>query len=154
SARQLAEALAEIGAQLSIGGGGGGGRGGAGGGGGTSTISLNGLSGYFDQSLALLTHLLLHPSFPADALEKWKSSQRSALEQARTQPAALSSEMLMKVLYPNDARHFTRVTAESLDKITRERLLEFYKTYYVPSGDWAGIVGEVSPRDAVAKLEK
>ena len=156
SARQLAEALAEIGAQLSFGGGGGGGGRGGGGGGGTGTgaITLNSLSEYFDQSLAILTDVLMHPSFPADELEKWKARQRSAIEQARTQPAALSSELLMKTLYPNDARHFTRVTAEALDKITRERLIEFYKTYYVPSGEWAGIVGEITPRDAVAKLDK
>lgn len=156
SARQLAEALAEIGAQLSIsaGGGGGGGRGGGGGSAGTGTIALNALSEYFDQSLAILTDVVLHPAFPADEFEKWKTRQRGLIEQARTQPAALSSEVLMKVLYPNDARRFTRVTAESLDKITRDRLIEFYKKYYVPSGDWAGIVGEVSPRDAVAKLER
>ncbi|MGA7238542.1 MAG: pitrilysin family protein [Bryobacteraceae bacterium] len=155
SARQLAEALAEIGAQLSITtGGGGGGRGGGGGGGGTGTITLNSLPEYFDQSLTILTDVLLHPSFPANEFEKWKTRQRGAIEQARTQPAALSSELLMKVLYPNDARHFTRVTAESLDKITRDNLIEFYKKYYVPSGEWAGIVGEITPRDAVSKLDK
>jgi zinc protease len=156
SARQLAEALAEIGAQLTIsaGGGGGGGRGGGGGGSGTGSISLNSLREYFDQSLAILTDVLMHPSFPADEFEKWKTRQRSSIEQARTQPAALSSEVLMKTLYPKDARQFTRVTAESLDKITRDRVIEFYKKYYVPSGGWAGIVGEITPRDAVAKLDK
>jgi predicted Zn-dependent peptidase len=60
----------------------------------------------------------------------------------------------MKVLYPDDARRFTRITAESLDKITREDLIEHYKKYYVPSGDWAGLVGNITPRDAAAKLEK
>ena len=29
-----------------------------------------------------------------------------------------------------------------------------YKTYYVPSGEWAGIAGDITPRDAVAKLDK
>src|SRR5579862_2653169 len=83
SARQLAEALAEIGAQLSFGGGGGGGgRGGAGGGGGAAgTITLNALSEYFDQSLAILSDVLLHPSFPQDEFDKWKARQRSAIEQ-------------------------------------------------------------------------
>jgi zinc protease len=155
TARQLAEALAEIGAQLNIGaGGGGGGRGGPGGGGGAGSITLNSLPEYFDRSLTILTEVLLHPSFPEDEFQKWKTRQRGAIEQARTQPAALSSQVLMKTLYPGDARQFTRITAESLDKITRERLIEFYKQYYVPSGDWAGIVGNISPRDAAAKLEK
>ncbi len=154
NSRQLAEALAEIGAQLSVGGGGGGGRGGGGGGGANSSITLNSLAEYFDQSLAILADVLLHPAFPADEFEKWKARQRGAIEQARTQPAALSSEVLMNVLYPNDARRFTQISSASLDKITRDRLLEFYKTYYVPSGDWAGVVGPITARDAAAKLEK
>ena len=151
SARKLAEDLAGIGAQLSIGGGGG--RGGAGGGG-TSTITLSSLPEYFDQSLAILADVLLHPAFPADEFAKWKARQQGAIEQASTQPAALSSEVLMKVLYPNDARQFTRITGASLEKITRDGLIDFYKKYYVPSGQWAGIVGAISPRDAVARLDK
>jgi zinc protease len=97
---------------------------------------------------------VLHPAFPADEFDKWKARQRGTIEQSRTQPAALSSEVLMRVLYPNDARRFTRITAASLDKITRENLIEHYKKYYVPLGDWAGMVGGITPRDAAAKLEK
>ena len=43
---------------------------------------------------------------------------------------------------------------ESLSKITRESVIEHYKTYYVPSGEWAGISGDITARDAVAKLDK
>jgi predicted Zn-dependent peptidase len=161
SARQISEALADIGATLTIsagagGGGGGRGGGGAGGsaGGGSGAISLSSLTENFDAALAILTDVLLHPSFPADEFEKWKTRQRSALEQARTQPAMLSNEQLMKVLYPGDPRQFTGLTAESLDKITREHLVEHYKKFYVPSGELAGVVGDISPRDAAAKLEK
>jgi predicted Zn-dependent peptidase len=160
SARQISEALGDIGATLTIsagGGGGGGGRGGGAGGAaasGSGTISLSSLTENFDAALAILTDVLLHPSFPADEFEKWKSRQRSALEQARTQPATLSGEQLMKVLYPGDPRQFTRLTAESLDKITRANLLEHYKKFYVPSGELAGVVGDITASDAAAKLQK
>ncbi len=159
SARQISEALADIGATLTISAGAGGGGGGRGGGGapatgGSGTISLSSLTENFDAALAILTDVLLHPSFPADEFEKWKSRQRSALEQARTQPAMLANEQVMKVLYPGDARQFTRLTAESLDKITRQHLLEHYKKFYVPSGELAGVVGDITARDAAAKLEQ
>ncbi|HLK68223.1 MAG TPA: pitrilysin family protein [Bryobacteraceae bacterium] len=156
NARQISEALGDIGATISItaGGGGGGGRGGnAGGAGGTATISVSSLTENFDAALAVLTDILLHPAFPADEFERWRSRQRSTLAQARTSPASLSNEELMNVLYPSDARH-SRLTVASLDKITRENLMEHYKRYYVPSGDLAGIVGDINPREAVAKLEK
>jgi zinc protease len=154
--RQLADELAEIGATINIsaGGGGGGGRGGGGGGGGTGTITVSALTENFDAALAILTDVLLHPAFPADEFEKWKSRQRGNLEQARTNPNGLANEQLMKVLYPNDARSHTRVTLASLDKMTRDDLIKHYKTYYTPAGDLAGVVGDITARDAAAKLEK
>ncbi len=158
SARQIAEELGDIGANLSIsaGGGGGGGRGGAGGGGAgdTGSISVSSLTENFDAALAILSDVLLHPSFPADEFEKWKTRQRSAIEQARTQPAVLASEVLFKTLYPGDARQFTRPTLESLGRITRDDLIEHYKTYYLPAGDLAGIAGDITPQEAVTKLDK
>ena len=153
NSRQISEALADLGATVSFGGGGGGGRGG-GGAGGAGTITVNSLTENFDAALAIMSDVLLHPSFPADELEKWKTRQRSQLEQARTQPAGLANEALMRVLYPNDARQFTRLTAESLNKITRESLIEHHKKYFVPSGELAGISGDITPLAAVAKLEK
>jgi predicted Zn-dependent peptidase len=59
----------------------------------------------------------------------------------------------MKLLY-DDARRYTHPTVESLSKITRESVMEHYKTYYVPSGEWAGVSGDISARDAVGKLDK
>jgi zinc protease len=157
SARQISEALADIGATLNInvGGGGGGGRGGFGGGGGDAgSITLSSLTESFDAALEIMADVLLHPSFPADEFGKWKSRQLSAIEQGRTSPNVLANELLLKVLYPNDVRQTARATVESLGKITRENLLQHYKTYYVPFGNLAGISGEITPRDAVAKLEK
>jgi len=158
TARQISEALADIGATVSFGGGGGGGgRGGGGGGaaaGGEGTITVSALAENFDQALAIMADILLHPTFPADELEKWKNRQRSQLEQQRTNPATLSNEMLMQVLYPGDARRFTRITTESLSRITRDILMQHYKKYFVPSGEMASLVGDITPKDAVATLEK
>jgi predicted Zn-dependent peptidase len=155
--RQISESLADIGATVSFGGGGGGGgrggRGGAGGGG-EGTITVSALTEHFDEALSIMSDILLHPSFPADELERWKGRTRSTLEQTRTNPTTLSNETLMRVLYPNDARRSTRLTAESLNKITREQLMEHHKRYYVPSGELAGISGDITPTAAVAKLEK
>ena len=155
--RQIAEALADIGATVSFSAGpGGGGRGGGGAtaGGGTGSITVSALTEHFDEALALMTDVLLHPAFPADEFKRWQDRQRSAIEQARTSPTGLGSEMLMKVLYPNDARQFTRLTTESLGKISRESLIEHYKKYYTPAGQLAGIVGDITAKDAAATLDK
>src|ERR1039458_3665638 len=97
------EEVTGVGATVSFGGGGGGGgRGGGGGGGaaagGEGTITVNAMTENFDEALGIMADILLHPSFPADELEKWKTRQRSQLEQQRTNPGTLSNEVLMRVL--------------------------------------------------------
>src|SRR5665811_296053 len=66
NARQISEALADIGATVSFGGGGGRGGGGGGGGapaGGASSITVNSLTENFDAALAIMSDVLLHASF-------------------------------------------------------------------------------------------
>jgi zinc protease len=72
----------------------------------------------------------------------------------KSQPGFLASEQMYKILYPDDARKTIRLTVASLDKMTRDDVVAHYKKYYVPSGQWAGIAGDVTPAEAVAKLEK
>ena len=142
NSREIAETLAELGASISIGSGPG-----------ETNIALSSLTENFDAALAVLADILLNPTFPQDELDKWKARGRAQLEQMKSQPGFLANDLLMKVLYP-DARRYTHPTAASLDKITREALIEQYKTCYVPSGEWAGISGDITPKLAVAKLDK
>jgi zinc protease len=120
----------------------------------SSTIFVNALTETFDSALEVLTDVLMNPTFPQDELDKWKTRQLAALQQMKANPAALGQDVLFKTLYGADARQYTHPTAESLAKITRDDVVQFYKTYYVPSGEWAGIAGDIAPAEAVAKLNK
>ncbi len=143
NAKDLAEAMADLGASISFGSGQD-----------QGFIFVSSLTENFDVALALLADILLNPMFPQDELDKWKTRQKSYLQQAKTNPGILASDRLFKLLYPSDARQYILPTADSIDKITREKVMEHHKAYYVPSGEWAGIAGDISPKDAVGKLEK
>ena len=143
NSKELAEAMADVGANISFGSGQDRGY-----------VFVSSLTENFDAALALLADILLNPTFPQDELDKWKTRQKSNLQQAKTNPGSLAFERLYKVLYPSDARQYTLPTVASVDKITREKIIEHHKAYYVPSGELAGIAGDITPRDAAAKLEK
>lgn len=143
SAKDIADAIADLGATVMISSGPE-----------SGSIIASALTENFDAALALLTDILLNPTFPQDEFDKWKTRTRASLEQAKANPGSLAGERLYKVLYPADARHDTRPTADSLNKMTRDDLLAYYKKYFVPSGEWAGISGDITPDQAVAKLEK
>ena len=143
NSKDLAEAMADVGASV-----------GFYSGQDSGSIFVSSLTENFDAALALLADMLLNPTFPQDELDKWKTRQKSNLQQAKTNPGSLASERMFKLLYPSDARQYTLPTAASIDKITREKVIEHYKTYYVPSGEWAGIAGDITPKEAASKLEK
>jgi zinc protease len=143
NSKDIAERLAELGAGL-----------GFGSGQDSGFITVNAMTENFDTALELLTDILLNPTFPQDEFDKWKTRQRAQLEQNKSQPGFLAFERMFKVLYPDDARQYTRPTLESLAKMTRENVIEHYRAYYRPSGQWAGIAGDINAKDAVAKLEK
>jgi zinc protease len=143
NAKEIADAVSELGAGI-----------GFGAGPDQGSISVSALTENFDAALGLLTDILMNPTFPQDELDKWKVRQRSQLEQMKANPGSLANDLLMKTLYPNDFRRMMRPTLESLNQITRDKIVEHYKTYYVPSGQWAGIAGDITPAAAAAKLEK
>jgi predicted Zn-dependent peptidase len=143
SSKDIAEALAELGASINFGSGQD-----------SGSIFLNAMTENFDASLDLLADILLNPTFPQDEFDKWKTRQRAQIEQNRSQPGFLALERISKVLYPDDARQYVRPTVESLAKMTRDDVVQHYRSFYVPSGQWAGIAGDINAKDALAKLEK
>ena len=143
NSKELAETLAELGVSLNFGSAQD-----------SASIFMSSMTENFDAGLEILQDVLLNPTFPQDELDKWKTRQRGNLEQAKSNPGFLGNDLLYKLMYPTDGRQYTHPTAASLEKITREAIIEHYKTYYVPSGEWAGISGDITVKDAVAKLDK
>jgi len=145
NARQIAEAVAELGATLNIG---------AQYGARSTDITVSTLTENLDPLLDILADVLLHPTFARDELDKWKARKLSALQQARTNPFFLGSERLHLALYSGDARAVSAATADSIKRITREDLVNFYKAYYRPGNALLGVTGDVTPDAITAKLEK
>ena len=145
TAREISDALAELGGSLS-----------AGGGSGSRTTSLyvSGLTDNLDALLDLCGDVLFNPSFPQTELDNLKQRQLSALQASRAQPAFLANERMYALLYPNDVRRVTAPTEESLKKLTRQHLVDYYDKYYKPAGGLIGVAGDVSYKEIVAKLEK
>jgi zinc protease len=144
-ARQIAEAVAELGATLNIG---------AQYGGRTTDIGASTLTDNLDPLLDIVADVLLHPTFPQDELDKWKARKLGALQQARANPNFLASERLHMALYSGDARAVNAATADSIKRITRDDLVAFYKAHYRPGNALLGVTGDIAPDAITSKLDK
>lgn len=100
-------------------------------------------------ALKLFASLLLQPDYPAAVLEREKARTIAGLREAQTQPESISSKALSKALYANHPYALDElVEPETVDKITREDLVEFHRGYYTRDNAVVAIIGDVTRAQA------
>src|SRR5215475_14352342 len=143
NSQQIAEALAEYGASLGIGGGEH-----------FMSVRFTTLTENLDAVMDLASDIMFNATFPQDELDKWKNQQLSALQQIRTQPGFLAQERFSAILYPGDNRSLVAPSPESIRKITRDMLVDYYSKNFRPDGGRVSVVGDTSLQQISSKLDK
>lgn len=141
--RQIADALSEIGATVTISSSGE-----------TAHIRGSALTENADAMFGILADILLNPTFPEDELNKWKARTLSRLQQLRASENFLGSERLRQILYPGDPRMIVAPSPDSIKKITRDNVKNFYEEHYRPTDALMGITGDVTTAQISAHLDK
>jgi len=95
--------------------------------------------------LALLGDIVIAPSIPNDELAIRKGEVATVLRQDEDNPAVRALERLMTLLYGADHPYGRRAkgTIESVERLTRSRLLELHEANFAPSALSAVIVGDI-----------
>ncbi|HEY3296334.1 MAG TPA: pitrilysin family protein [bacterium] len=121
-----------------------------------SFVSLNVLKKNLDQGLSQMTDVLLHPNFPKEELERQRKTYLARLLQEKKEPMSLASKAYAKLLYGADHPYAQTGsgTEASLNSITREDLVAFYQTNYVPNNAAVVVVGDITMAEAKDKFEK
>ena len=145
TSRQIAEEVERIGATLNAN---------SGFGSAASSLSASGLSDNFDQWFALLTDVLLNPTFPAAELTKLKARMKTQLIQQRTQPFFLAEERFRQVVYGKHPASVYSTNAAALEALTPEMLAAWHREHYVPQNAILGIAGDVKAKEVIAKLKE
>ena len=145
SSSQIAGAVDELGAVL---------RANAAFGSSHTEILASGLTPNLDKLLDLFSDVVMHPSFPADELEKYKTRQAAELEQERSTPDFLARERLYRALYGDFPAATVAPTPASVKAVTSEQLSKFHNDYYTPGNAVLGVAGDVDPKQITALLAK
>jgi zinc protease len=118
-----------------------------------ATVTGSALSDQFDAVLALASDVLLNPSFPEKEIGLYKARSRAGLEQQRSDPNFLRQERYSKTVYGDHPAASVGLTRESLEKITRESLVSFHRSNYVPDHAVIGVSGDITLAEARTKFE-
>ena len=119
----------------------------------STTITASGLSESTDAMLALMRDAVLHPTFPADRLDRLKYLTVAQLAQRRTSPQALIADLSAKVYYGGTAYNKPAATADQINALSTDDLKAFYNAYYKPNGALLGVTGDVDAKALRPKLE-
>jgi predicted Zn-dependent peptidase len=119
----------------------------------TASLSGGALTENFDQVFEIAADILLNPTFPAEEWERAKARAKSGLQQQRTNPNFLGSERYNAIMYGSHPAGRITTTTQALDAITRDAMVEFHRTKYVPDHALIAFSGDISLADARKKVE-
>ena len=114
----------------------------------TATVSGGALAENLDRLFDLAADVLLNPTFSAEEWDRLKTRARAALVQQRTQPGFLSQERFSKVLFGDHPAGRVSATPETLDAITRDAMVEWHRTKFVPDHALIAFAGDITLADA------
>ncbi|HEY6217641.1 MAG TPA: pitrilysin family protein [Pyrinomonadaceae bacterium] len=121
----------------------------------TSTVNTGGLIENLDQTLDLFADVIRNPTFPQAEVDKYKTRTLAQLQFQRSIPQFLAAEQFQRAIYgANHPAALVAPPADSLKKLTSKDLVDFHSTYYRPNNAILAIVGDVTLKEIMPKLEK
>jgi len=144
SAPQIAQAIESLGGDIS-----------SGAGWDASSASLIIKSDKIDPAFAILADVVLHPTFKDEELDRARKQRLDGLRVAMEQPGAVAGYVTARATFgAGEYGHASGGTIESVQKLHRDDLVNFYKANYRPDKATLIMVGAVNLEQAKALAEK
>jgi zinc protease len=122
-----------------------------------ASISLRTLSNpaQRDQALDIMASVLQHPTFPDKVLAREKMRLIARLKDEQTRPEAIAEKTFAKAVYGDHPYGLPpRGSVETVNKIARNDLVDFYRKHYGAKSAVVALVGDVTRPEAEAIAEQ
>lgn len=123
-----------------------------------SSIYMNTLKPSLDASLDIFAEVVLNPSFPEKEFERLKEEQINTIKKEKSQPFSMALRVMNKYMYGEGHPYSSPYTGsgyeETVEKLTREDVMQFYRTWIKPNKATLIITGDVEMNYLKKKLEK
>jgi predicted Zn-dependent peptidase len=116
------------------------------------SIHLSCLKEDLELGLSLMKELLTEPLFPDDKLEETKTEELSGIDRRNDQAPPIASRIFAMQVYGKKSPFAREVTADSINKITRDDLLAWHKQFVRPSNMLLGAFGDQTADELEKKL--
>lgn len=111
-----------------------------------NSLSLRCLKKHLSTGLDLMTDVLFNANFPEDEVTRVKKQAESGLASTKSSPDAMAQNAMRKINFP-DHPFSNILTEESLENITRDDMIAYYKDMFTPIGSYLVVVGDISKEE-------
>ncbi len=112
----------------------------------TTSFNAKSLVEDFPMILDLLYETLTKPAFPADQVEKFRTQMLTGLAIRNQDTAEMASLAFDQILFAGHPYRFPEEgNPETIQKISRQDLIDFHRTHYGPRGMVIVVVGALDP---------
>jgi zinc protease len=120
-----------------------------------STVSLSLLAKDVERGLDLFADILQDSRFETAELERERTRMLSQIQQRRTNPRQVVSEVFREVLYADHPLHRPiSGYVSTVSQITRDDVVAFYQRFYVPNNAIVVMVGNFSETRMLELIER
>ena len=121
-----------------------------------TTLAIRSLSKNFASTVDVLADVTLHPSFPAQEIERQRASRLAALVQQRDNPNQVAAQVTASALYgPKHPYGYAEIGTEAaLKSVARADMEAFWKQNFVPNNAALVVAGDISMAELKALAEK
>jgi predicted Zn-dependent peptidase len=112
-----------------------------------SNLYLSCLTKHMNKGLELMSDVFYNANFPESEFERVKKQNESNLMSAKSDPGTMAENVERKINFPNHP-YGDVMTEESLKNITRDDILNYYKSIFTTKGSYMVIVGDVTKEQA------
>jgi zinc protease len=109
----------------------------------------------YEIALRLMSDVVQRPTFAPEEIERQRNQALSALKVSAEAPESVADRVIDRLIYGFHPYGMPGAgTAESLAALTRADLVEYHQRYFVPNNALIAVVGDITPAEAMAGLEK
>ncbi len=121
-----------------------------------SNVTVRALTRNFGATVDILADVVLHPSFPAQEIERQRASRLAQLVQAKEDPRDIAPRVTSLALFgPNHPYGYPEVGTEAAVKaMTRDDMMAFWKQNYVPNNAALIVSGDITMPQLRAFVDK
>jgi predicted Zn-dependent peptidase len=117
-------------------------------------VQFRSLKDKFEPTLDIMAEELLHPAFPATALDRLKQRNIINLRLNMDRTSGIAGVVYPKLLYTTDHPYGRTPSEASMSAITRDDVVAFHKAFFQPARAVIVVAGDITPADAKKKVEK